>query len=333
MRAGKLQESIFKRSVLKQLNYKRDEVLLGAGVANNCAAFEVQLDETTVMSTETTTGNLAGDTVDLGRNAVIFTLNDLASAGAQPIGVMISALLPETMEETDLKKLVFQIEETAKEFKIQIMGIDTTVTTLVETPILTVSGTGKVKNGTLISTSGASEMEDVVMTKWVGLEGTVALVNEKEAQLSEKLPQTLLDTAKSFRKYLSIQTEAATAGKSGVSAMYSVKEGGIFGALWKLAESSGVGLEIDLKKIPIRQETIEICEFFALNPYELISSGSLLITTKNGYGIVRDLEKVGIFATVIGKTMPGNDRILYNEEEQRYLEPAKQDEIYKIRDK
>jgi hydrogenase expression/formation protein HypE len=38
-----------------------------------------------------------------------------------------------------------------------------------------------------------------------------------------------------------------------------------------MAEASGVGLEIDLKKIPVRQETIEICEFFGINPYELIS--------------------------------------------------------------
>ena len=60
----------------------------------------------------------------------------------------------------------------------------------------------------------------------------------------------------------------------GVSAMHDVTEGGVFGALWEMAEASGVGLEIDLKKIPIRQETIEICEFFNLNPYQLISSGS-----------------------------------------------------------
>lgn len=55
--------------------------------------------------------------------------------------------------------------------------------------------------------------------------------------------------------------EAATAVKSGVGAMHDVTEGGIFGALWEMAEASGVGLEIDLKKIPLRQETVEVCEF------------------------------------------------------------------------
>ena len=67
--------------------------------------------------------------------------------------------------------------------------------------------------------------------------------------------------------YISVQSEAAVAVTSGVSAMHDVTEGGIFGALWEMAEASGVGLEIDLKKIPIRQETVEVCEFFGVNPY------------------------------------------------------------------
>ena len=49
-----------------------------------------------------------------------------------------------------------------------------------------------------------------------------------------------------------------------------------------MGQCSGVGLEIDLKKIPIRQETIEICEFFDLNPYKLLSGGSLLLAAADG---------------------------------------------------
>ena len=38
----------------------------------------------------------------------------------------------------------------------------------------------------------------------------------------------------------------------------------------------------------------------------------------------------GISAAVIGKTTQGNDRIITNEEETRYLEPAREDELYKV---
>ena len=111
--------------------------------------------------------------------------------------------------------------------------------------------------------------------------------------------------------------------------MHDVTEGGIFGALWEIAEASGVGLEIDLKKIPLKQETVEICEFFGINPYELISSGSMLMAAEDGNGLVMELEKAGIPAVVIGKATDSNDRVLLNEDERRFLEPPKTDELYK----
>ncbi len=112
--------------------------------------------------------------------------------------------------------------------------------------------------------------------------------------------------------------------------MHDVTEGGIFGALWELAESSGIGLEIDLKKIPVRQETIEVCEFFQINPYELISSGCMLMAAADGSRLVRELEKQGIHAAMIGKATGGNDRLVWNGEERRFLVPPQADELYKV---
>ena len=146
----------------------------------------------------------------------------------------------------------------------------------------------------------------------------------------KRYPQALVDTAKGFDAYLSVLPEAAVAVESGVSAMHDVTEGGIFGALWEMAESAGVGLEIDLKKIPIRQETVEVCEFFDINPYELISSGSMLMAAADGNGLVRALEAANIPAVCVGKVTEGNDRVLLSGEERRFLEPPKTDELYKV---
>lgn len=92
----------------------------------------------------------------------------------------------------------------------------------------------------------------------------------------------------------------------------------------------GVGLSIDLKKIPVKQETIEICEFFDLNPYELLSGGSLLIAASDGEELVEGLKETGVSAAVIGKTTGSNDKIIRNKEEVRFLEPTKPDEILKV---
>ena len=145
-----------------------------------------------------------------------------------------------------------------------------------------------------------------------------------------RFPEDDKKKQKRWKNDLSVVPEAAAAVKSGVNAMHDVTEGGIFGALWEMAEASGVGLEIDLKKIPVRQESIEICEYFGINPYELISSGSMLMAASDGDMLVRNLEKEGIPAAVVGKAMEGNDRILINDGEVRFLEPPKTDELYKV---
>lgn len=326
MKVGKVSENVLKRSIIRQLHTTREEVLLGASVGEDCAVLSLAEDEMFVISTDPITGT----TQDIGKLAIVITTNDLASAGAEPVGVMLTILLPENYEEPELKKLMQQLEAAAAEANVQIMGGHTEVTTAVKQPIVTVCGVGKAKKGKMVTTGGACAGMDIIVTKWIALEGTSILAKEKESELKSRYSENFIDKAKAFDQYLSVMTEAATAVKSGVGAMHDVTEGGIFGALWEMAEASGVGLEIDLKKIPLRQETVEICEFFDVNPYELISSGCMLMAATDGNALVRDIEKAGVKATIIGKATAGNDRILMNEDEHRYLEPPKTDELYKV---
>ena len=113
---------------------------------------------------------------------------------------------------------------------------------------------------------------------------------------------------------------------SGASARYLMGEGGFLSALWKMAEASGVGLSADLRSVPIRQETIEICEIFDVNPYKLLSGGSILLGIQGGDAFVQELRREGIMAAVIGQTNSGNDRLLYSGGNARYLERPAEDE-------
>ena len=326
MKIGKVPESVLKRSILKQIRTRREEVILGAAVGEDCAAVALAEDEVFVLSTDPITGTA----VDIGNLAVQITLNDLASAGAEPVGVLLSVLLPEDITEEDIRGMVGQIEKACSKANVQVMGGHTEVTAVVNQPVITVTGVGKAKRGALVTTAGAKAGMDIVVTKWVGLEGTSILAKEKEQELSARFSEHFIRQAKEFDSLLSVLPEAAVAVKSGISAMHDVTEGGIFGALWEMAESSGIGLEIELKKIPIRQETIEICEFFGINPYQLISSGAMLMAAEDGNRLVLDLKKAGIAAKVIGKATDSNDRVILNGEERRFLEPPKTDELYKV---
>ena len=79
MEIGKVPESVLKRSIFKQIHTKRPEVLVGAGVGEDCAAMELAPGEVFVFSTDPITGTEK----NMGSLAVQITANDLASAGAQ----------------------------------------------------------------------------------------------------------------------------------------------------------------------------------------------------------------------------------------------------------
>ena len=326
MKVGKVSETVLKRSIFKQIHTKRDEVLLGAGVGEDCAAMKLSPGEIFVISTDPITGTVK----DVGMLAIQITANDLASSGAEPVGVMLTVLLPEEIEEADIREMMRQVEEACACFHIQVMGGHTEVTRAVTQPVISVTGVGKVREDRLVSTAGAKPGQDIVVTKWIGIEGTSIIAKEKEKELLERFSAAFVDTVKNFDQYLSVLPESKIAVEHGVSAMHDVTEGGIYGALWEVAEASGIGLEIDLKAIPLRQETIEICEYFELNPYYLISSGCMLMAADQGHDLVRKLESAGIPAAVIGKATDGKARRIWNGGEESYLERPRTDELYKI---
>lgn len=327
MEIGKVPENILKRAVFKQIRHRREEVILHPGVGEDCSAVAVGEDEALVFSTDPITGTDKG----IGKLAVHITANDLASSGAEPVGIMTTIILPDGTREIKLRRIMEEIESACAELGIEIMGGHTEVSDAVKRPIINVTGVGKVKKGKIVSTCGLKPGDEIVMTKWAGLEGTAIIASEKEEKLIETLPQELIDTAKGFNEYLSVIPESKIAVELGVTAMHDVTEGGVFGALWELGEASGVGITAYLDKIPIRQETIEVCEVFHLNPYMLISSGSMMIGCDKGNLLVEKLAEAGIPAAVIGRATESNDRVIISKDETRYIGPAGSDELYKVK--
>lgn len=326
MEIGKVPETVLKRAIFKQIHTKREEVLVGAGVGEDCAVMQLAPDEVFVLSTDPITGT----SKNMGALAIQITANDLASAGAEPVGVLLTVLLPPSTEEPLIRQLMQEVEGACEKLNIQVMGGHTEITAAVNQPLISVTGVGKIRKDHLVTTGGARVGDDVVVTKWIGIEGTSIIAKEKEEELLKRFARPFVEEAKNFDRFLSVVPEAAIAVKSGVSAMHDVTEGGIYGALWELAEASGVGLEIDLKAIPVRQETVEICECFRLNPYQLISSGCMLMASADGRRLVRDLERAGIKATLIGRCVEGKAKKVVNGEDTSYLERPKTDELYKI---
>ena len=341
MNSGKVPVNVLKRSVLRQLKNKRSEIANSAGLGADCAIFEPFSEGQLVTCVQEGVVELQGEN-DLAeaeredpsvmpmRRFFQKCANNLATAGAEPVAAELVIFLPESVEEPELKALMSEAEGIAAELNIQIIGGQTRVSSAVRQPLATVTGYGIRKTGAVqMDVRKKLAGQEIIITKWIGLEGTADLAARNQEGLLTRYPAYLVEEAAAFDRYYSILPEAATAVKSGGCTMHDASEGGIFAGLWEMAEGAGVGLTIDMKKLPLRQETVEVCEFCNVNPYELRSGGSLIIASPEGTAVVEALAAEGIPAVIVGRFTDSNERLILNEDEVRYMDRPQRDEIYK----
>lgn len=329
-----------KRSILRQIRTKRDEVIIGAGLGQDCAIVSFSgeagsnKDDTYVMISCTQEGAL-----DRGISPVLQKcVNVLAARGGEPVSLSVTLLLPVDFEEERLKRLTAEAEDFCRPLQVQIAEARGRVSEDILNPYAVATACGKAPArgdaaGDFHTVRAAKPGQDIVLSKWIGLEGTAVLAGRHRESLLERYPAWLVEEAETYGNYLSTVREAAAAVRAGAHTLHNVSEGGIFAALWELAEGAGTGLTVDLRKLPLKQATVEICNHCNVNPYELLSGGCLLMTCGDGARLKAAMEAEGIPAVVVGKLTGGRDRLILNEDEVRYLDRPHVDAVYHTEEK
>ena len=357
MRIGKVKESILKRSVLRQLHNHSEQGSPASGEDAGVLFMPEFMPEFTQGFSEKNGVAMAVNPVEgwtfAAKRAVYGAVNSMLAAGAAPKAISLSILMPEEAEEKQLKALIKEIDSLCMQENILVLSGHTAVSPYVSTLILSVTAMGSItenrkditankENNTANKESIADSKGntkqiavvnadlDLVVAGTVGREGAAMLAAEYAKRLEERYAPSYIEAAKHLFDDGSMTAVADILQQKEVVSVHDVREGGIFAALWEMAAAANVGLSIDLKNIPIKQHTIEVCEYFNLNPYMLRSGGTLLLACANGARIVEQLKNTGVEAAVIGQTTAGNDRLIRYDDEARFLEPPKMDEYYKV---
>ena len=167
---------------------------------------------------------------------------------------------------------------------------------------------------------------DVLVTRYIGIRGTAILAREYRDDLVNRYPKWLVEEACQFDSDINSDSEDIIYD---ANIVYSKEytEFGIFEALFQMSRELKCGLEINIKDIPIKQETVEICEFTGVNPYALYAGYSSVVVAQDGKKAVEFFEKNGISATIVGTTAKDNDKIVINEDERGFLPHIRKDEL------
>ena len=338
MRLGKLRENVRQRSVEKQLHknlnrYKTashsDALVLSRDPAGKwrpvCAACEPVQGWL-----------LAADRL-VSRSVCAAAADRMISDPETGIylHLHVSILLPEGTEEPDFKALIHDMDQKAflQDFLLHVdyAAVSPAVSTLLVQA--QVHGFSRIlreeePHGRKKRPDWADM--DICMVGELAPEGTAMIAAGGRQQLVHRYSRDFIRAAEDLFSMHPFREMRSLLMKSAPEQIHVLGEGGVFGGLWELAAGAGTGLHVDLKRIPVRQHTIELSEYFRINPYQLHSGGAILLLSKEGEDFVNLAGEYRVRAAVIGRTIPGRDRTISYDGEIRYLEPPGMDEIYKL---
>ena len=170
--------------------------------------------------------------------------------------------------------------------------------------------------------------QDLVVAGYAGLAGTVKLAEAAKEELSRWFSDEYMEEIADAAPLCPVSPEFWRS--CGAAEWEPAGEGGILTAIWNLTGAYETGVEFYLRQIPMRQETVEVCERLELNPYRLYSRGCVLLTADNGGQLVSILAEKHIPAQVIGRVNKGIAREMIVQEGRGFLERPQPDEITKV---
>ena len=319
LRLGKLDNDDLDRLVLKKFRRVRPESLSSPTVGQDCAVVDIGSDLLVLSCDPITSASVS----HLGRLTVHVSCNDAAAAGADPVGLLVTLLMPPSGTMEQIAQIADDLSQAAQLANVDILGGHTEVTDAVTRAVTSATVIARQpRNRTM---RGMQPGDEIVMTKYAALEGTTILA-EDFADRTMSVSAELKQAARALTGSLSIVAESKIAMRHGAVAMHDVTEGGVLGASWELGFANGCAVEIDTTKIPVREETRALCAALSLDPLRLIGSGSLLIACRDGNTLCEALIESGVPAAIIGRAIEGATSFVDGEP----LGEPHADELYRL---
>lgn len=328
LKVGKLDSDLLEKIVFKKITFKRPEVLTRPGIGEDCAVIDFGAYEC-VMSTDPITAAVG----DIGRLAIHISCNDIASNGVEPLGIMLTVMMPEGTTTEDIEEIMKQAAATSEALGVEIIGGHTEITSAVNKPIIVSTAIGRGEKWASKHREAMKPGDFILLTKTAGLEGTAIIASDYEEDLREILTAEEIALAKSLMDKVSVVKEGIIAGKIGTCGMHDITEGGVLGAVWEMCHRGNVGAEIWVESIPVEDVTKKICDQYDIDYLRLISSGSMIIMTGPDHKdeLLCALEQAGILATCVGVIKKAADGIKMEVGgELMEIAPPAGDELYKV---
>lgn len=331
MKPGKITQTAWNRSVKRQLHTEGQDPVFHPSYEENCSGLKAcreKPEEIFVWSSAA----VSGDSPETAWYAAFEAAGELAARGVPAQGISLRILFPEEAQE----ELLEAAAEAARAACGQTGAVLTCLQGEVSCAVRSMTAFAEAA-GTASGTELTGSMrpgQEIILCGCIGLEGMLRILDEAGEEPGGRFVPAFLRQAEELRSELVMPgqivkvcgTESA-GGEPLAAAVRQIGSGGILAALWEMAERSGCGMEVNMDAMTLKQETVEICEYYQLNPYQMTSAGSYLIATEHAEELLRVLEKEGVRAGRLGIARAQAARVITSKEETRYLDRPAPDSL------
>jgi hydrogenase expression/formation protein HypE len=207
---------------------------------------------------------------NIGELAVYGTVNDLAVGGAEPKYLSASFILEEGLPLEVLARIVNAMSAAAKRAGVSIVTGDTKVVERGsgDQVFINTSGIGCVPQGLQLSASSVKPGDHILLSGPLGDHGITILSQREGLEVDGDL--------RSDAAPLHSLAQAVIRAAPHARCMRDLTRGGLSSALNEIAGSARVGMEIDERRIPVRETVRGACELFGLDPLYVANEGKLI---------------------------------------------------------
>ena len=208
---------------------------------------------------------------DIGRMAVIGSVNDLAMAGARPVALSLGLILEEGLPMATLKRVVDSIREAAEQCGVAVLTGDTKVVERGKGDgvFVNTSAIGVVEHGLTIHPSAVQPGDAVLVSGDLGRHGTAILIAREELGFRSTLKSDLAPLHSCVQELIAAGVE--------LHCLRDLTRGGLASALDEIARGADCAIEVNEEAIPFDPAVDSACELLGLDPLAMANEGRMVV--------------------------------------------------------
>ena len=207
---------------------------------------------------------------DIGSLAVYGTVNDLAMSGARPLYLSAAFIIEEGLPVETLERVAESMRAAAARAGVCVVTGDTKVVERGKGDGLFVNtaGIGVVEQGFTIAPQQVRAGDAVLLNGDIGRHGMAIMAAREGLRFETTIVSDLAPLSELVARLLDAGVE--------VHCLRDLTRGGLASALNEIAGAAGLGISVDEKSIPVREEVRGACELLGLDPLHVANEGRLV---------------------------------------------------------